>query len=156
MLLNSCPAAPPPTPTPTITPTPSASSQRSAYLPLVSLRQISVLATLNDQAIPIRPITVQGETYYTTTIQLVTSLPPGGKFYFSASPQSVQPIQVDDELVVRINGQVQFSQIATTPMIVEIPRATLETWVGQSLEIAFRDVYGSLVGSSPVWLIWVP
>jgi len=41
-------------------------------------------------------------------------------------------------------------------MIVEIPRATLETWVGQSLEIAFRDVYGSLVGSSPVWLIWVP
>jgi hypothetical protein len=40
--------------------------------------------------------------------------------------------------------------------VVEVPRAEITQWLGQNVVVSFRDKYGSVVGSTPVWLIWAP
>ena len=141
MLLSDCPVGPV---APSLT-----------YLPMIRSYN-PVLATINAQPIPVQPIAGSGVTYYTTTIQLAGPLPAEGRFYFSSSPAQVQPIYVDDELVVTVNGQERFVRIATEPLIGEVPRAEIAQWVGQEIVVTFRDTVGIVIGSDPVWLIWVP
>jgi hypothetical protein len=125
------------------------------YLPLlVGTRDWWVI--INAQAIPTRPVITVGETYYTTTIVLPAPLPIGGQFYFSSAPDRVQPISVDDALVVTVNGQERLVVAATAPQVVTVPRAEIAQWLGQSVVVSFRDTFGAVVGSTPVWLIWVP
>jgi hypothetical protein len=63
---------------------------------------------------------------------------------------------VDDELVVLVNGEEVYTRFLTYPREVELSRTLLESWVGQSITVIFRDAYGAVVGSQPVWLIWLP
>ncbi|HYF62495.1 MAG TPA: FG-GAP repeat protein [Herpetosiphonaceae bacterium] len=132
---------------------PAATSAR--YLPLL-MSERPWLVEINAQAIPTRPVTAVGETYYSTTITLPEPLPAGGHFYFSSAPDMVTPIKVDDELVVTVNGQERLAVFATYPLVAEVPRAEIEQWLGQNVVVSFRDKFGSVVGSAPVWLIWAP
>jgi hypothetical protein len=125
------------------------------YLPLLAVSRPWLVA-INAQAIPTRPVTARGETYYTTSIAIPEPLPAGGHFYLSSAPDSVQPIKVDDELVVTVNGQERLVVFATYPLVVEVPRTEITQWLGQNAVVSFRDRYGSVVGSAPVWLIWAP
>jgi hypothetical protein len=83
-------------------------------------------------------------------------LPAGGHFYFSSEPTRLAPVAVDDELAVFIGGEERYVLFLTYSKIVELQRSLLEQWSGQTVTVAFRDRYGSVVGSSPVWLIWEP
>ena len=46
------------------------------------------------------------------------------------------------------------------PAIVELPRTKVETWIGQTIALEYRDVYadvyGDVVEASAVWQIWLP
>jgi hypothetical protein len=129
--------------------------QTRAFLPLVlSLRPWIV--AINPQPIPTRPTSAVGEAYYTVTLALSEPLPTGGHFYLSSSPDQLAAVRVDDELAIFINGEEQWASILTEPRIVEVPRSLLEQGLDQPLTVVFRDAYGSVVGSSPVWLIWRP
>jgi hypothetical protein len=66
------------------------------------------------------------------------------------------PVKVDDELVVLVNGMEQWSAFLTYPKVVEVPRSLVEQWAGQPMTVIFRDAHASVIGSSPVWLIWTP
>jgi hypothetical protein len=133
----------------------SAATRPAQYLPLL-VSKGSWLVAINAQAIPTHPVATAGETYYTTTIAIPAPLPAGGHFYLSSAPDSVQPILVDDELVVTVNGQERLVAFATYPLVVEVQRAEITQWLGQNVVVSFRDKYGSVVGSTPVWLIWAP
>ena len=124
------------------------------YLPLLAMDRPILLATVNPQAIPTRPVTTSGEIYYTTSIALPGPLPAGGHFYFSSTPDRATPIKVDDEVVVTVNGQQRLVVFATYGAVAEIPRSEIEQWVGQQIVVSFRDKFGAFVGSTPVWLIW--
>jgi hypothetical protein len=68
----------------------------------------------------------------------------------------VTPIKVDDEVVVTVNAQQRLVVFTTYGAVVEIPRSEIAQWVGQNIVVSFRDKFGSVVGSTPVWLIWAP
>ena len=89
-------------------------------------------------------------------MSLDTTFPAGGHFYLSSDPTQPAPVLVDDELAVFIGGVERYAVFLTHPRIVELPRSLLEEWAGQTATVVFRDRYGSVVGSSPVWLIWTP
>jgi hypothetical protein len=112
--------------------------------------------TINPLAIPVRPASPLGEVYYTTTFTLTAPLPTGGHFYLSASPTSVAPVQVDDELAISVAGQEVYVRFLTYPRTVELPRSLVEDWGTQPVTVTFRDAYGAVIGSQPVWLIWLP
>lgn len=142
-------------PMPTATPT-RAPMQGVGFLPMISNRLLLFLAAVNPQAIPSRPATTPGEVYYSTAFTVYGPLPSTGRFYFSSAPDHVEAIQVDDELAVLVNGQERFTERLSQAAVVEISRAELEQWIGQSVVVEFRDVGGGVVASSPIWLIWVP
>jgi hypothetical protein len=132
-------------------------------LPMVSLSPPEDFTSLQvGEAIPLRPVTGQGETFYTTTLEIPARLPEGGHFYFSASPESVTEIVVDDALFVLLGDTVSFEyafsnlQHPPLPAIVEIPRSTVESWAGQTITIEYRDLYGVVVEASEIWLVWEP
>jgi uncharacterized repeat protein (TIGR01451 family) len=112
-------------------------------------------------AIPVRPVAYQGELFYTTSLRIPGELPPGGRFYFSSQRDAVAQALVDDELVLLLGGTERFSYLFATvgppqPAVVELPRAVLETLLGQTVTLEYRDVYGVVVEASEMWLIWVP
>jgi hypothetical protein len=112
-------------------------------------------------AIAERPVAYQGEVFYTTSVQIPGQLPSGGHFYFSAQRDTLAEVAVDDELVVLLDGGEVFAYDFSTsgtpvPAIVEVPRTTMEQLAGQTVTIEYRDVYGSVVGASAMWLIWTP
>lgn len=115
-----------------------------------------------SSAIPERPITSVGETFFTQQIIVPLPLPPEGHFYFSSQPNQLAPAMVDDVLVVLLNGvevfRYEFSVNANPPVpaIVELPRSVLEQANGQPLTIEYRDKFGVVVEASPVWLVWAP
>lgn len=130
----------------------------NVYLPLVFKRMTTLLATINPNTIPIRPITAQGETFLSVTFTLPSDLPETGTYYLSASPTSVMPSLVDDAVIVYANSTQIFRHEYSTPnlAIVTVPYATLAPYAGQSITVQFNDVYGSVVEASPMYLIWVP
>jgi hypothetical protein len=113
-------------------------------------------------AIPERDADYPGEVFYTVTLTIPARLPDNGHFYFSASPDSVTETLVDDALFVLLGNTVSFSyafsipQHPPIPAIVEIPRPTVESWAGQTITIEYRDLYGSIVQASEIWLVWTP
>jgi CSLREA domain-containing protein len=112
-------------------------------------------------AIPERDVTCQGEVFYTTSVQIPGELPSGGHFYFSSRRDTLAEVMVDDELVVLLDGAEVFAYDFSTsgtpmPAAVEVPRTTMEQLAGWTVRIEYRDVYGSVVGASTMWLIWAP
>ncbi|MCB9101469.1 MAG: hypothetical protein H6632_18165 [Anaerolineales bacterium] len=143
---------------------PLAPVSSTLYLPLIlggSSRPIGFPLFIGS-AIPSRPIAFQGEVFYTISVQIPSALPPGGNFYFSASPNQVSPVVVDDDLVVQQNGLNRFiyhfspGGQPVQPAIVEVPRATMEQMAGQTVLVKYRDVYAGVVYASDMWLIWTP
>lgn len=143
------------------TPTPASSK---LYLPLI-LRDFirpTGFPLFIGHAIPARPVAFQGEVFYTTLVQIPTSLPVSGKFYFSSEPGLVSQVVVDDDLVILLDGSSQFTfhfspgGQPVQPASVEVPRAILEELAGQTVIIEYRDIYAGLVYASEMWLIWTP
>ena len=150
-------ATPTNTPTATATATPTTGSpSRVAYLPLMVRPLFQFRGAINAEAIPIRPVVEQGEIYYSMTLRLDAALPPGGRCYFAAAPDRIEPVLVDDELRVWIDGQKISSKVLNHAQVVEIPRADVSGWAGQAATVRFSDLYASVIGSTPVWLIWMP
>lgn len=126
------------------------------YLPLV-LRSWPPQATPMTEpvpAIPSQPVTTPGATFYTTTLVLNTAIPEEGYFYFSSAPTSLQPVSVDDQIVLVHEGVEIYSELAIPPVILEVPRAVVETIAAGGVILEYRDMYGDQVGASPVWLVW--
>jgi hypothetical protein len=68
---------------------------------------------------------------------------------------------VDDGIVLRVGATEIFAHDyrvngALQPQVVTIPLATLAPWAGQAITVQFRDIHGSMIGASPVYLLWVP
>jgi len=108
-----------------------------------------------------RPVDHQGEIFYTKALRIPGELPTGGNFYFSSQPGIVAPVLVDDELALLSGGIVVYSYNfssggSPTPAILEVPRSMLEQLAGKIVTIEYRDVYGSVVEASDMWLIWTP
>jgi len=133
-----------------------------AYLPLVLRDYQSTAFPLHvGDAIPARPVAYQGETFYTTTLQTPSELPASGHFYLSSQPDAVAEALVDDKLVIVLASDDIFVFNFSTgglpePAIVEIPQAVMEQMSGQTVTVEYRDVYGSVVNASAMWLIWTP
>ena len=124
-------------------------------------------------AIPLRPATT-GETFFNAPIVLNrATLPAGGRFYFSSAADRLEPMWVDDLIVVVSNGvdlfQYDFGAPPTgvpaitaadiqliTPRAVEVPRSVVEEMAAGGTTVEYRDFYGRVLGSSAVWLLWVP
>jgi hypothetical protein len=126
------------------------------FLPRVMSGRPRLQVVINPAAIATRPAQQVGEVYYTTTITLSAPLPAGGRFYLSSSPDQVLPVTVDDELAVLVNGEEVYTRFLTYPREVELSRTLLESWIGQPITVIFRDAYNAVIGSQPVWLIWMP
>ena len=69
---------------------------------------------------------------------------------------------MDDELVIVLDGVKIFAHnfspggVGPSAEIVEISRSTLEQLAERAVTIQYRDVYGSQVEASAMWLIWIP
>jgi hypothetical protein len=132
------------------------------YLPLILQEHPSTTFPLHvGDAIPARPVAYQGETFYSTTLQIPSELPASGHFYLSSQPDAVAEALVDDKLaIVLANDDIFVFNFSTgdhpEPAIVEVPRAVMEQISGQTVTVEYRDVYGSLVEASAMWLIWMP
>ncbi len=133
------------------------------YLPLV-LRNykppIGFPLRIGDP-IPIRPVAHQGEVFYTKVLRMPEELPTGGNFYFSSQPNVVAEVLVDDELAILSGGVEVYSYNfspggSPTPAILEAPRSMMEQLAEKTITVEYRDVYGSFVEASDMWLIWVP
>ncbi|MEE9616247.1 MAG: choice-of-anchor Q domain-containing protein, partial [Anaerolineae bacterium] len=136
---------------------------RCLYLPLIVRNHtppVTFPLHIGD-AIPVRKVAYQGEVFYTTAVQMPDELPSGGHFYFSSQRDTVAKVLVDDALAVLLNGAEVFTYDFSTgglpePVIVEVPRTTMEQMAGWTVTIEYRDVYASVVEASAMWLIWTP
>ncbi|MCA9933450.1 MAG: VCBS repeat-containing protein [Anaerolineales bacterium] len=133
----------------------------TSYLPVISTSPPFPLL-IGYEILP-RPVSVQGEVFYTTTIQLPGTLPANGHFYFSATPNAVNPVVVDDELILSWQSIVMYHYLfapdAGQPpvaTILEIPRSVLLLLADKTVTITYRDVHGYAVNATPIWLIWEP
>ena len=68
---------------------------------------------------------------------------------------------MDDKLAfVLANDDIFVFNFSTSglpePAIVEVPRAVMEQMSGQTVTVEYRDVYGSTVNASAMWLVWTP
>jgi len=138
---------------PTATATPQA-GKSLVYMPLIARNEGWTVA-INAKPIATRPVAKAGEVYYVAAITM-PPMPAGGRFYLSASPDALAPVTVDDELVALLNGAEHWVSFLTYPKVVEVPHSVVQAWSGQSVTFHFRDAHGAVVGSSPVWLVWVP
>jgi hypothetical protein len=132
------------------------------YLPVIIFQLPSVdFPVFIGNAIPVRPVNHRGEIFYTRSVEIPAQIPPSGHFYFSSQPDTVANVLVDDELAVLLNGEEVFIYDFSTsgspkPTVLEVPRQIIEQWAGQTVVVEYRDVYGSVVEASEIWLIWVP
>lgn len=132
------------------------------HLPLVLQNYPSTAFPLHIGAtIPARSIAYQGETFYSTTLQIPSELPASGHFYLSPQHDAIAESLVDDKLaIVLASDDIFFFNFSTSgypePAIVEVPRAVMEQMSGQTVTVEYRDIYGSFVEASELWLIWVP
>ncbi len=136
---------------------------KDIYLPLVMRNYkppIGLPLHIGDP-IPTRSVAHQGEVFYTKVLRMPEELPTGGNFYFSSQPNVVAEVLVDDELAILSGGVEVYSYNfspggSPTPAILEAPRSMMEQLAGKTITVEYRDVYGSFVGASDMWLIWVP
>ena len=134
--------------------------QSKLYLPLIYHNHPPPAAYplhISD-AIPGRPVTRRGETYYVKEVRLPGTLSPGARYYFSSQRDRVVAGVVDDALVVLLDGTQVFSYDfstsgSPTPAVVEVPRTTMGRLAGHTAIIEYRDVYSEIVRASPMWLV---
>jgi uncharacterized repeat protein (TIGR01451 family) len=114
------------------------------------------------ELITARPATIQGEVFFSTTVDIPETIPGTGHFFLSAHSEQLNPVVVDDELVILLNGNevfvYTFSALGGSPQsaIVEVSRSVLLSLAGQKVAINYRDVYGHSVSASQIWLQHVP
>jgi hypothetical protein len=134
------------------------------YLPLL-LRNYTAPVSFPlhvGDAILVHPVAYPGQVYYSRVLQMPGDLPAGGRFYLSSQRDAVAGVLVDDALAILLHGSVVFTYpfsdgtYVPAPAIVELPRTTMETLVGQDVTIEYRDVYGINGEASVMWLIWMP
>jgi hypothetical protein len=117
---------------------------------------------LINKAIAPRPVVMQGEVFFTTTIMIPTDLPATGQFFLSSQPNQLSAISVDDELVLLHDGSEVFTKRFSTdgqtiyPEIVELPRALLTSLAGESITVLYHDVFSENVSATAVWLLYIP
>jgi hypothetical protein len=115
-----------------------------------------------NKAIAPRPVVMQGEVFFTTTIMIPADLPATGQFFLSSQPNQLSAISVDDELVLLHDSSEVFTRRFSTdgqtihPEIVELPRTPLESLAGESITVLYRDVFSENVSATAVWLLYVP
>jgi hypothetical protein len=71
------------------------------------------------------------------------------------------PAVVDDQITLSSGSTVIFrydygKNGSPVPTLVEIPYTQLAPWAGQSITIELRDLYGTIVGASPIYILWTP
>ncbi|MFN8457881.1 MAG: hypothetical protein U0401_25060 [Anaerolineae bacterium] len=130
------------------------------YLPVV-LSNPSGFPLFVGNAIPTRPVNPQGEIFFSKQLQILSTLPSDGHFYFSTQSGSVTPVLVDDEIAIILNGakifSYDFSQSGTpTSATLEVPRIIMQQIAGQTVTIQYKDIYGKVVKATSMWLIWTP
>ncbi len=76
------------------------------YLPIV----VQQFAIQLGAAYPPEPNETQGTTFYANTVVMPAQLPAGGQYYLSSSSGGLNPVVVDDLLVIEVNGQPVFTQ----------------------------------------------
>ncbi|MGD9099252.1 MAG: Calx-beta domain-containing protein [Anaerolineae bacterium] len=139
------------------------SPEHLIYLPLVAhdYAPPATFPVFIGDAIPDRSAAYQGEVFYSAPVRIPDELSPGGRFYFSSQQNAVDEVMVDDALFVSLGGSEVWSYPfssgnAPAPAIVEAPRSLLEELAGRTITVEYHDLYGSVVGASAMWLIWVP
>ncbi|HYF66323.1 MAG TPA: DUF642 domain-containing protein [Herpetosiphonaceae bacterium] len=136
---------------------PAAGQKTILFMPMLRKAAAEFPIAINRQAIATRPVIKQSETYYSTVLNVSAKLPAGGHFYLSASPSGLAPVMVDDELLVVLDGKDAYRQFLTYSRLVQVPAAEVAAWAAASrVEVYFQDRHGSVVGSTPVWLLWEP
>jgi hypothetical protein len=139
------------------------SPEHLIYLPLVAhdYAPPATFPVFIGDAIPDRSAAYQGEVFYSAPVRIPDELSPGGRFYFSSQQDAVAEVIVDDALFVLLGGSEVWSHPfssgnAPALAIVEAPRSLLEELAGRTITVEYHDLYGSIVGASAMWLIWVP
>ena len=132
----------------------------NVYLPLV-VHNYTDFPLYIGNAIPAREANYVSEIFYTTSLYIPSTLPSGGHFYLSSQPNTATEVLVDDEIAIMSEGvDVWTCDFSTSglpqPAVPEISRSVMEQLAGQMATIEYRDVYGSFVQASTVWLIWMP
>ncbi|MDA0243450.1 MAG: hypothetical protein OT477_08545 [Chloroflexi bacterium] len=125
------------------------------YLPIV----VQQFAIQLGAAYPSEPNETQGTTFYANTVVMPAQLPTGGQYYLSSSSGGLNPVVVDDLLVIEVNGQPVFTQEFGQPptgLVLPLEPSVISQMAGQTVIIYYRDVYGDKQGATAVWLIWVP
>ena len=137
--------------------------EHQVHLPLVVRNYVPpVTFPLHiGNAIPVRAVAYQGETFYTHSVQIPGKLSSGGHFYLSSQRDTAVAALVDDELAILLDSveilTYDFSTSgAPEPAIIEVPQTTMEQLAGRTVTIEYRDVYGKVVKASAMWLIWLP
>lgn len=132
------------------------------YLPLVlKYYPPPVFPLYVGSAIPRRPVSHQGEIFYSTAVKVPSPLPIGGYFYFSSRLDTLTQVVIDDKIVLLLGGKELFSYDFSTSgspqaTILKVPRSIMEQLAGHTITVEYRDVYSVRVEASPMWLIWVP
>ncbi|MEM7031030.1 MAG: VCBS repeat-containing protein, partial [Chloroflexota bacterium] len=134
------------------------------YLPLLFLNYPAegAFATVLEASIPGKPVTTVGETFFQITLSIPT-IASTGSYHFSSNPNSLQPVVVDDVLEVVLNGTVVYSHdfaisdpSTLTPAVLDIPAAAMTQISGQTVTFRLRDLYGSTVSSTPIYIVYQP
>jgi hypothetical protein len=130
------------------------------YLPLIA-DSATLVWVVNTAPIPVQPATERGMIYWTAHITLPVTLPTTGQYVLSSHPDRISPTVVDDGLVISVSGNAIFrydygAAGPPQPSLVTIPLITLAPWVGQTITVQFQDLHGSVIGASPMYLLWVP
>ena len=105
-------------------------------------------------AVPTRSISATGETFYTQTLIVQGAVPQDGVFYFSSAPHSVEPIFIENELILKHQERDIFSVAMKEPKIVEVPRSVVEIMAANEVLLEYRGYEDGQVGASEVWLVW--
>ena len=114
------------------------------------------------EAIASRPVTVSGEVFFSTTLNIPPTLSETGLFFLSSDQDQLTEIVVDDEFAILLDGEevfvYTFSSVGHPPqsMIVEIPRSVMEPLAGQAITVVYRDVFSHAVSASAIWLQYIP
>lgn len=135
--------------------------QKTIFLPVIMLPAEPNFPLFISEHMSAQPVN-QGDTFFTTLIDIPTDLPATGQFFLSSQHDQISAIGVDDELAILANGNELFVKTFSIDgqtvhhEIVEIPRSVIEQLAGETATFEYRDVFGNFTSASPVWLIWVP
>ena len=126
------------------------------YLPIITSPSTFETVTINSSSITERPVRSVGEVFYSTTVNIGSTLPTGGTFYLSSNPTTPVAGEVDDEVAIYLNGAELFKFTYGNQALVAVPRSIMAQIAGKEVTVEFRDVYGINVKSTPLYLIWSP